>query len=443
MRTENEKTLEEMEAEGYKVLRDPADALRRIGDIEGELNAAFPERARLARAALVALVAREHILVLGPPGTAKSAFARALSEATCGGSYFEILLTKFTTPEEMFGPLSFRGLKEDRYERVWAGYAPEARVWFVDEVWKASSSILNAMLTAMQERRVRQGGACLGIPLETIVAASNEYPEDDSLAAAYDRYALKVWVDYIADRDAFEDLLQAGGPRPVPTRLSGRIVRPAYSERPGAYESGAVSPSDLELLRAAAAAIPFGPAEARVLADIRAAVSAGGFVASDRTYVKATRIVQANALLNGHADRIQAGDWGILADVLWKRHTDRAALAGLVGNAADPYGARAEAILDAVRAAMAELPDLSVLKSGQGSKAQMIARVADVQSKVAAQCDALAAADEEAGGDRFAEAKAQVGSSQAQLDAVMREVTMYRAPRPGLSSVPVVKGGGA
>src|SRR4029078_4667679 len=122
-----------------------------LSQLRADLVSRFPERQSVIDGALCAVLASEHILVLGPPGTAKSALARAIAQAL-GGSYFERLLTKFSTPEELFGPVSLRALRQDRFERVVACKLPEAEFAFVDEVFKANSAILNSMLGVINER---------------------------------------------------------------------------------------------------------------------------------------------------------------------------------------------------------------------------------------------------------------------------------------------------
>lgn len=157
------------------------------------------EREDAARLMLLAALAGEHVLLLGPPGTAKSALARRLHRAFEGGRYFERLLTRFSTPEELFGPLSLRALEDDRYERLFDGYLPTAGVAFLDEVFKANSAILNALLTLLEERQFDNGTERLGTPLVCLVAASNELPSDEALQAFHDRFLVRLAVAPVSD----------------------------------------------------------------------------------------------------------------------------------------------------------------------------------------------------------------------------------------------------
>src|SRR5215468_3498430 len=130
------------------------EVLRNIRD---ELQQVFLERAEVIDGALAALLGGHHVLIIGPPGTAKSMLADELCRRLAGATYFQWLLTKFTTPEELFGAVSLTALERDEYRRVTALKLPEAHIAFLDEVFKANSSILNAVLTLMNERHFHNG----------------------------------------------------------------------------------------------------------------------------------------------------------------------------------------------------------------------------------------------------------------------------------------------
>ena len=137
------------------------------------------------------------MLLLGPPGTAKSELGRRLSRI-CQGTYFERLLTRFSVPEELFGPLSMTALEQDKYVRQTKGYLPEASVAFIDEIFKANSAILNSLLTILNERLFDNGATRTAVPLICLVGASNELPESEELDALYDRFLLRYPVSQVS-----------------------------------------------------------------------------------------------------------------------------------------------------------------------------------------------------------------------------------------------------
>ncbi|MEW6466701.1 MAG: AAA family ATPase [Pseudomonadota bacterium] len=194
--------------------QEPENSSRYISGVITTMLSGLVEREAAAKAALLACLAGENVLLIGPPGTAKSMLARRIAEAS-GGDYFEYLLTKFTTPDELFGPLSIAELKADRFWRKTEGYLPTATIAFLDEVFKASSSILNALLSLMNERVFHNGSERVATPLRAIIGATNELPTgQEELAALYDRFLVRIFVDEVSE-DSFSKLCVAGEPPPL------------------------------------------------------------------------------------------------------------------------------------------------------------------------------------------------------------------------------------
>ncbi len=155
------------------------------------------------------MLAGEHAVLIGPPGTAKSALIRTFARLT-HAQYFEYLLTRFTEPNEIFGPVDIGAFREGRYERRTEGMLPQAEIVFLaDEVFKSNSAILNALLTLLNERRYTSGGQAMKCPLLSAFGASNEVPGDETLTAIYDRFILRIRNDNL-DAYHFQDLLQRG-----------------------------------------------------------------------------------------------------------------------------------------------------------------------------------------------------------------------------------------
>jgi len=166
------------------------------------LNKGLVEREEIITISLLTMLAQENLILIGPPGTAKSEISRRLSQVFINSNYFEYLFTKFTTPEEVFGPLSIKKLKEDRFERNTAGYMPTSEIVFLDEIFKANSSILNSLLTIINEKNFHNGSVKEKAPLISLVGASNELPVDDEeLSALYDRFLVRNVVGYVKDEN--------------------------------------------------------------------------------------------------------------------------------------------------------------------------------------------------------------------------------------------------
>jgi len=275
----------------------PRDVLRAIRD---ELQQVFLERNELIDGALVALVAAQHVLVIGPPGTAKSMLADEVCRRIDGAAYFQWLLTRFTTPEELFGAVSLKALEQDDYRRLTTHKLPEAHIAFLDEVFKASSSILNTILTLINERRFHNGREVADVPLLTLFAASNELPEDDELLALHDRFLLRFVVDYVSEDFRFLKLLQA---RPATSRTT-------------------LSLADLRAARVEAEALPVPASVLRAIADIRRELGRKSIVASDRRWAQAVGLLRAHAYLAGRPAASEQ-DLPFLEHVLWRDPAER------------------------------------------------------------------------------------------------------------------------
>ena len=329
---------------------------RQTGDVaalQGVVERArsgLTERESLVEVLVLSAIAGEHVLVVGPPGTAKSEAVRRVAREL-GGQYFEYLLGRFTEPNEVFGPIDLNKLRAGVVEVETAGMLPEAEVAFLDEVFLGSTAILNTLLGILNERVFRRGATVRECPLRLCVGATNALPDDVSLAAFADRFLVRVFVEPVAD-GSLEDLLDVGwrnrqirAPEPVGIDVVDRLR--AASLR-----------CDLEEVR---------PLIGAAVRRIRSA----GIALSDRRVVRSQGLVAAAAVLDGRSEATAADLWTLplVAPTLDAQHVARSALAdllesahsSLLPNAAEEYSAgvlaRARRLIDSGRALLAEASD--------------------------------------------------------------------------------------
>jgi len=277
-----------------------AAARDKLAAIGRELGQVFVERSEVIEGALAALVARQHVLLLGPPGTAKSMLADELCRRIDGARYFQWLLTKFTTPDEVFGAVSLRALEQDEYRRVTTHKLPESHIAFLDEVFKASSSILNALLTLLNERRFHNGRDSVTVPLLTVFGAANELPEEDELSAIYDRFLVRFVVGYVVEDWRFLRMLRAPAPSPG-TRLSL---------------------DELAALQRAVDDVDVPDGVLRSVGDLRRALAEQQVVPSDRRFRQSVTLLRALALLRGKG-AVGDDELLFLEHVLWRDPAER------------------------------------------------------------------------------------------------------------------------
>lgn len=271
----------------------------RLARLLEALERGLVERRQVLRLSLLAALAGEHTLLIGPPGTAKSALARRIHLAFRDARYFERLLTRFTVPEELFGPLSIRALEEDRYERHVTGFLPDAEVAFIDEVFKANSAILNALLTLLNEREFDNGAGRVHCPLISVIGATNQVPEDEVAEAFFDRFLLRVVVGPVS-AEGFDALLGLEG------RCGGSGAPPVGGAECDAR--GLVLAADWQLgageraaLAAAARRVTLPTEVLERLGELRAWLAAESHYVSDRRWVKIAHLLRIAAASEGRA----------------------------------------------------------------------------------------------------------------------------------------------
>lgn len=270
------------------------------------LNNGLVGKEKVMKLGLLSILSGENMILVGPPGTAKSEISRRLREilADSGSeTYFEYLFTKFTTPEEIFGPLSIKQLQNDKFERNTEGYMPSSRIVFLDEIFKANSSILNTLLTILNERVFHNGLKREKTPLISLIGASNELPfENDELTALYDRFLIRVVVGYVSD-DEIEELLD---------------IKETEMEIPAEIK---FTESDLNEIRNESEKVRVTSGIKRTVMQIRQDYNKifaedNHEIISDRKLVKMVKLLKISAYLNGR-DKVDFSDLMLLTNCLW------------------------------------------------------------------------------------------------------------------------------
>src|SRR5690606_2786791 len=322
-----------------------ARTLRAVGD---ELEERFYERADVVRTLMVTLLAGQHSLVLGPPGTAKSELARELTGRIEGAAYWEILLSKFTAPTRMFGPIDVAALARGEYRQVFDGRATQAHIAFIDEIFKCSTAALNETLALLNERlyHPENGGEPIACPLIAAITASNELPSGEDTAAIYDRLLVRIEVGYLADPSNFADLVRSAVVSSTPaTRTTVELAALQHAV-------------ELEV-----PAIDVPDAVVDAICALRAALRRNELIVSDRRWRQAVRLLQASAYLDGRAE-VTETDLSVLTHVLWDSPAERPTVERTVLELVNPDAGEAMDLADAIAELEAELE----AKAGQSGE---------------------------------------------------------------------------
>lgn len=304
--------------------------------VSAALESELLERATAIKCALLALLSGEHLLLLGPPGTAKSLLVRKLRERVEEAGYFERLLTQFSVPEELFGPVDLAAYADKGvYTRIDRQSLTTSHFAFLDEVFKANSAILNSLLTLINERIIHEVGMDpKKAPLLTLFAASNETPEDGALAALYDRFLLKLVVSYVSDEQSFEDL------------VLGKF---------GSGSDAKLTLDDIRQAQAEVVKVTFSADAVEGLKKLRSACRVDGLAVSDRKWVQCAKLLKASAWLDGR-NEVDVEDLGVLSHSLWMDVKSIKAVERCVFSVSNPLHLRAVEIEDQAAEVFAAVP---------------------------------------------------------------------------------------
>ena len=294
--------------------KDIDKAIQRYNGFENDLNDAFLEMEDEVRAILIGLISKHNVWLIGPPGTSKSLLVEVISQAMLDEKdlpmgFFQYLINRYTTPDELLGHFSLKKLKEDDLQvRRVAGKLPEAIFAFLDEWEKGNSGTQNSLLTMMNERKYDVGdGTRKKAPLEMVVGASNGYLKNPELAALCDRWMFRVETSYIVQDKNWDRLLF--------DKSIGKIA-------------STIKWSDILLIRERADNVDLGGLR-QVLHDIRQELSERKIVVSDRRWRNIPSILRAEAAVNGRTVAIDS-DCGVLRHILWSTQEQKKVVAQII-----------------------------------------------------------------------------------------------------------------
>ncbi len=297
-------------AAARRMLSLDAEVLRvaaKVREVGRALDERYLDKNELVRLLLVTLVAGEHMLIVGPPGTAKSALVRHLARLV-DARYFEYLLTRFSEPNEIFGPIDIKAFREGTYVRRVEAMLPDADIVFLDEIFKSNSAILNSLLSILNERRFFTGSASIRVPLSSLYGATNEVPNDDALSAVFDRFLVRASSENL-DSFHFHGLVERGLRAEIESLAEEGAIAGDGATRP------LVTLSEIRLLKTCLARQLQFPEE--FLARYKGLVfqiRSEGVTLSDRRVVKLLKLFAASALVDGRPT-VDDGDFFVLRHV--------------------------------------------------------------------------------------------------------------------------------
>lgn len=327
------------------------ESLARLNEVRRRLNEQFVDREMATDLLVLAALCQEHLLLIGSPGTAKTQLLSAFTQLVEARD-FHYLLTRFTEPSELFGPLDLPRFEAGEYRIRTDGMLPQAQIAFLDEVFQGSSAILNTLLTLINERVFHNGSKREPVPLLSLVGASNQLPDDPWLQAFADRFALRLHLEPVAD-EHLEQLIDRGWELELQRIEAAQLAQRGQTARPAAI----LCIDSLLDLHVRLSEVDIGPLRPVYAATVRE-LRAQGIELTDRRAIKGLKLVAGHALLRG-AEVAEAQDLWPLNHV-WSRLDEAEAARSVIQPKVEEGGGR---ILARARQASDLLEDIAVLEA--------------------------------------------------------------------------------
>ena len=306
-------------------------AQAKMAAISSEMNNIFVERDELIKIMQLAIVTGSNLLMLGPPGTAKSAITYEMCERIVNANYFQWMLNKTSDPSELLGPFSVKEMENDKFMRITTGKLPEAHIAFMDEVYKSNAPTLNALLTIMNEHFFYNDGRPVPIPLISMFGASNEPPEDESLNAMHDRFVFRMNIEYIHD---------AGNKKRMHSNyVDGRAGFLNLASK------ATITLEELLCMQDATKTVKVSKDIINKFIRLISDLERQSIFVSDRRQNECFKVMQGSAILGGRSS-VELDDFSSLTYVLWEKNDHIPIIESHILKMINPYDDRFKASRD-------------------------------------------------------------------------------------------------
>ena len=323
-----------------------ASVIKRLNAISAEMKRFIYERDDVIDDIIRALVAQHHVLLLGPPGTAKTFLAKEITSRITGARLFSWLLNKSSDPSEILGPISLKSMEQDKFKRILDGKIADCEVCYLDEIYKANEPALNALLSILNERVVFNDGQAHPVPLKILIASSNEVPEEgDGLEAIHDRLMLKHWVMNIQDKGNRGKMMQE------------HARRTAYGAQNN-FAKTVISLDELIFINNAMRMVTVDAGTYKSLTSALNQLDKEGIRFSDRKLNWCIDIIRAQAILSGRMATV-SDDILSLVYALWEDWSDVEKIREILLKCVNPLKSVIESELASIKQLYEEILDIA------------------------------------------------------------------------------------